>query len=351
MPSVGVPQVSRRTLLAAGGALGLGALVAGCGSASTTTGSDDADTSTAAPASNAEPRAWAFEDDRGETAKTPKRPGTVVAFVGTAAALYDYGIECAGVFGPTKARDGGADVQAGDLDVDKVSVLGNTWGEFNVEKYAALDPDLLVSAVYEKDTLWYVPEESRDEILALAPSVGLRVANVSLPEPLRRHAALAESLGADLGSARVTAARRRFEQAVETLRATARARRDIRVLACSASTDLFYVSTPAPSADLRYFKDLGVNLVVPERVDAGGFFQSLSWENAGTYDADLILLDNRSSALQPADLRSQPTWGRLPAVRAGQVIGWVSEPRFSYAGCAPNLEALAAAIQQAKKVS
>ncbi|MEU8352195.1 ABC transporter substrate-binding protein, partial [Streptomyces sp. NPDC048845] len=38
------------------------------------------------------------------------------------------------------------------------------------------------------------------------------------------------------------------------------------------------------------------------------------------------------------------------AVEAGQVVGWSSEPRYSYAGCAPLIEELAKAIEDAKKI-
>ena len=49
------------------------------------------------------------------------------------------------------------------------------------------------------------------------------------------------------------------------------------------------------------------------------------------YDADVIIMDNRTSAIQPADLdKSKPTWKRLPAVKAGQVIPRVTEPVYSY---------------------
>ncbi|WP_020580017.1 ABC transporter substrate-binding protein [Actinopolymorpha alba] len=341
----GARQLSRRRLLAAGSALGLGAL--GVGTAVSGCGDRAAQQQSASPSAAT---GWTFKDDRGTTVRTPKTPENVVAFVGTAAALHDYGIECAGVFGPTRTKDGRADVQAGDLDLNEVGIVGNTWGEFNIEKYAALEPDLLVSSMYLKDTLWYVPDESKDKILALVPSIGLQVADVSLPEPLRRHAELAKALGADLESERVAGARRRFDEASTALREAARASGGLTVMAASADPGKFYASSPDPSADLRYFKELGVNLVMPENLDARGFFETLSWENAGKYPADLIMLDNRGSALQPKDLRSQPTWTTLPAVKAGQVISWVTEPRFSYAGCAPLLESLAAAIKRARKL-
>lgn len=347
MPDASRPaaQLSRRGLLAAGGALGLTALLAACGD-------DDGDggSESAGNADKGGGGPWSFKDDRGETARADSVPQSIVAFTGTAAALHDYGISCTGVFGPTKTKDGEPDVQAGDLDIDAVEILGNAWGEFDVEKYAALRPDLLVSCMFLEDTLWYVPEESKDKILELAPSVGLLVAQTSLTGPLVRHAKLAESLGADMGAKKVTAAKTRFDKAEKRLREAAESNPGIKVLAGSGSPDLFYVSTPEPSADLRYFKELGVDIVVPEKTSADGFFEELSWENADKYHADLILLDNRSSALQPEALKSKPTWRTLPAVEAGQVVPRVTEPIYSYDKCAPILEDLAAAIEQAEKV-
>jgi iron complex transport system substrate-binding protein len=341
---------TRRRILAAGAALGLGAFAAACG--------DDSDKSESTGSGGNTPAgggstggAWSFQDDRGQAVSAKKTPKKIVAFIGSAAALFDYGIECVGVFGPTKGSDGKPNVQAGDVDISKLTILGEEWGQFSIEKYAALQPELLVTPMYEKDTLWYVPPESKDKILPLAPSVGINVAGVSLPEPLRRNAELAASLGADLNAAKAADAKKRFEAASETLRQAAKAAGGLKVMAASGSADLFYVSTLDPSADLRYFKELGVDFVLPQKLESDGFYESLSWENAGRYHADIIMLDNRSVALQPRDLTAKPTWNELPAVKAGQVIPWASEPRYTYAGCAPLIEQLAAALQKSRKLA
>lgn len=331
-------------MLAAGGALGLGALLTACGSGSDS-GSDGAGGT----------GSWSFKDDRGKQARADGTPKNIVAFTGVAAALHDYGIACKGVFGPTKTKDGKPDVQAGDLDVDKVTVLGNTWGQFNIEKYAELAPDLLVSTMFDDTgTLWYVPEESKDKILKLAPGVGISVYDRKMTEPLRRLLDLATALGADPEAPKVTRAKKRFEDASDRLRKAAKANPGIKVLVGSASQDIFYVSGTDLSADLEYFASLGVHFVEPPesaKKDSGGWFENLSWENVDKYDADLIMMDNRTSALQPDVLdKSKPTWRKLPAVAAGQVIPRVTEPIYSYDKCAPILEALASAIEKAKKV-
>ncbi|MGW6139769.1 ABC transporter substrate-binding protein [Streptomyces sp. NPDC055144] len=346
MPHARLTTPSRRGILAAGGALGLGAALAACGS-------DSKDSGSGAKSGSAKSGPWSFKDDRGTTAKSDKIPANIVAFTGVAAALFDYGIEVKGVFGPTTTKDGKADVQAGDMDVSKLTVIGNTWGEFKIEKYAALSPDLLVSTMFdEKGTLWYVPEESADKILKLAPSVGISVYDRQMTQPLERLLALAGSLGADVKAEKTVKAKKRFEDAAARLRKAAKARPEIRVLVGSASQDIFYVSGSNLSADLEYFKSLGVNIVEPTekaKKASGGWFENLSWENIDAHPADVIMMDNRTSAIQPADL-DKATWKKLPAVKAGQVIPRVTEPIYSYAKCAPILEDLAEAIEKAKKV-
>jgi iron complex transport system substrate-binding protein len=350
MSNASATRLTRRGLLAAGGALGLGAVLAACGDGDAKSGGSGSGGTAAAKSGP-----WSFKDDRGQTAKADKVPSNIVAFVGAAAALHDYGVGVKGVFGPTRTKDGKADVQAGDLDVGKVTVLGNEWGQFNIEKYAALAPDLLVTTLFDgAGTLWYVPEESKKKILAVgAPSVGISVYDRQMPVALRRMLELAESLGADTSSGGIAQAKKRFEDASARLRAAVKAKPGIKVLAGSASQDVFYVSGSNLSIDLEYFKALGVNFVEPPATAlkaSGGWFENLSWENVDKYKADVIMMDNRSSAIQPAAI-TEATWKKLPAVKAGQVIARNPEPILSYDKCAPLLEDLAKAIETAKKAS
>jgi iron complex transport system substrate-binding protein len=345
MPKSRPSLLTRRGLIAAGGALGLVAALTACGGS----GSAEKDGDKAAGAGSS--AQWTFKDDLGKDVTAKGTPKNIVAFTGTAAALHDFGVEVKGVFGPTKTADGKADVQAGSLDISKVEILGNTWGEFNVEKYAALKPDLLVTNTWD-GTLWYVPEESKGKIAALAPAAALSVGgDASLDKSLARTAELAKALGADLNSETTVDAKARFEAAAAKVREATKANPGIKVLVGSGSPDLFYASTAKTSADLKYFETLGVEFVTPEKLDEGGFFESLSWENAGKYKADVIMLDNRTGTLQPEALKARPTWAEMPAVKAGQVIPRVTEPIYSYDKCAQILEDLAKSIQGAKKVS
>ncbi|QES54788.1 ABC transporter substrate-binding protein [Streptomyces venezuelae] len=345
MPKSRTSSFSRRGFIAAGGALGLVAVLAACGGTDSAKGDSGKDNGATASA------AWTFKDDLGKDVTTKAQPKNIVAFTGTAAALYDYGVPVKGVFGPTKTADGKADVQAGSLDISKVEILGNVYDEFNVEKYAALQPDLLVTNSWD-GSYWYVPEASKDKILALAPHAAIKVGgDVTLDKALERTADLAKSLGADMNSKKTVDAKARFEAATAKVREATKANPGIKVLVGSGSADLFYASSPETSADLKYFKSLGVEFITPDKLDEGGFFESLSWENAGKYKADLVLLDNRTGTLQPEELKAKATWAEMPAVKAGQVTPRVTEPIFSYDKCAQILEDLAKSIQNAKKVS
>lgn len=332
-------RLTRRGVLTAGGVVGIGALLSACGS------------NGGSGSGSGQGGAWSFTDDRKKKVGLDAEPKRIVAYVGTAAALYDYGVDkqIVGVFGPTKKKNGKPDVLAGDLPVDRLEIIGNAYGEFDIEKYAKTRPDVLITNMFQPNVLWYVPDESKSKILKLAPSIALNVAKVSMLEPIKRFEELAESLGADVKSKKVKDAKKRFEDASERLRKAAKASGGVKVLAASGYPDLMYVSDPDMNADLRYFKELGVEFVKPKKVSAQGFFEELSWENADKYKADVIMLDNRTQGLQPPQLKSKPSWSDLPAVKADQVTPWNPEPIFSYAGTAPLLERLAKAIEDARK--
>ncbi|HET9172127.1 MAG TPA: ABC transporter substrate-binding protein [Actinospica sp.] len=345
---------SRRRVLTSGlgmAGLGLGAvgLLEAC---SATVSSSNASDSSSSGSSGPANGPWTFTDDRGTAVRLNSAPTKVIAYTGAAAALYDFGVtdRIVGVFGPTKQADGKADPMAGDLPVDKVTILGNAYGEFDVAKYAELDPQLLITDMWEKDSLWYVPAASLSKIEKLAPTIGITVASEPLTTPLARYEKLAGLLGADLSAPAATEAKTAFQQAVEQLRAAAKTNKTLTVMAASASADLLYVSDPQVYPDLSYFEQLGVSFVRPTNV-VGGFFESLSWENAGKYAPDLILLDDRTGTLQPADLTGKATWTALPAVKAHQIVAWNSEPRYSYAAIGPIVQTFATALQNAKKVA
>ena len=227
--------------------------------------------------------AWSFTDDRGRAVTLDHGPIRIVAQSGAAAALWDLGVHAVGVFGPQRRKDGSVDPQIGDVDLGAVQSVGTTYGEFSVEKLAALRPDLLVSGMYLPPALWYVTDEVKDRVEALVKTVGVSQYRKTAVQVIERYVELGTALGADLRT--VAAAKAAFE--------------------------------------------------------------TLSWEQAAKYPADLVLYDARTQSLTLDQLRSHPTWNALPAVRAGQITPWHAETPFSYTGFVPVLKELTAVIAKA----
>lgn len=340
------PVLARRGFLGAAAGLAAALTLAACGSGSGTGGDATTAATTAATSSQsaAAGTAWTFTDDRGKKLEQPKAPSRVVAQVGSAAALWDFGVRPIGVFGPHKLKDGSRDPQVGNVDITKVEGLGNVWDEFNVEKYISLQPDLLVSNMYVKDTLWYVPEKSKATIEQVAPTVGIMLTGKSATDVIGRYEELARSLGADLQG--VPEAKARFEAATKELASF----KDLRILMMSGGPDTMWVVNPPEYPDITHFTQNGLNVIKPSKVDEGGFFQSLSWENADTYEADVILYDTRTQSLTPEEMMKKPTFAKLPAVKAGQLYPWRAEAPFSYQGYAASLEELVANLKKASKL-
>ncbi|MGH8932258.1 MAG: ABC transporter substrate-binding protein [Egibacteraceae bacterium] len=316
--------LTRRRLLIGAGSLGLLGVLPAC--APREGGVSSASTGGAGP--------WEFTDDRGRTVTLDSRPERVVAFVGAAAALWDFGLRPIGTFGPLRRPDGSADPQAGNIDPDAVESLGGALGDndmtFNVEQYAALRPDLLVTVMRVDDELWFVPEESAAEIEQVAPTIGIRATKTTLSEPMERLAELASALGADLQTSEVVEARARFDAAGQRLTAIAEDKPGLKVLVAAGYPDLLYVAKPDDIPELIYLSELGLDLIVPD--DQGPSpFEGVSWEQADRYPADVIMYDARAQALTPEQMANDfPTWGRLPAVAAGQLVPWYADAPFSY---------------------
>jgi len=128
-----VDDLSRRGFLRSVGAAGALLGLAACGRTS-----DDGKTA------NATNRAFTYTDARGEQIDLEQKPTRVVAQTSAAASLWDAGFRVDGVYGELKKTNGQLDYQAGDIDLAKLTVLGQTYGEFNIERYAAMRPQLLV---------------------------------------------------------------------------------------------------------------------------------------------------------------------------------------------------------------
>lgn len=300
-----------------------------------------------APAGTASGGPWEFTDDRGKKATRDSRPTKIVAQLSAAAALWEFGIRPVGAFGEAK----GNDVLKGNVDVNAVQWVGQTWGEFNIEKLASLTPDLLVAPMQSKDQLWYVPEDAAGKIEPLCPSVGINQVEVPVDKVIGRFAELAGSLGADLNASAVTSAKAEFEAAGKALGEAVAAKPGLRVAFVSGSKENFYLGNPKIFSDLAYLLNVGVNFVQPTVPPAEPHWEVLSWEQAGKYPIDVMLYDSRNASYFTTDLSRYPTVANLPAVKANQAIAWNPETPSTWTAFGVALRELTSKLSAFKTVA
>jgi iron complex transport system substrate-binding protein len=326
-------DITRREFIV--GSAGVGALLVGCTAPAEDTGSS------AGP--------WSFTDDRGIEVSLPSAPTRFVAFSTAAAALAEFGLTPAGIFGWSPPE---GDDQLRYVDLAGVATLGTVWAEFNVEAMVAVAPELIV-AMYDPsdDSLWdFKNRKQEEQIGEIAPLVGIDVL-APLLDQLARWRELASSLGADVQGSGVEASRSRFESSTEALRTAAAAKPGLKVMAVAPQPDAINVVDPGTQADLTYYESLGVEFVVPDEGEFPGV-DTLSYENLDRYRADVILVDAREAAEGFADqLEAVPTWQLLPAVQAGQVGGWHIADPPAYRFYIEAIEELTPLIERAQIVT
>lgn len=266
-PRSSVHTFSRRTLLAA--VPGLALIVAGvaCGDddddtsaapTATTAPTSSADTSPTA-ADEASPTAaeegtteesggsgWTFIDDRGETISRDIQPTRVVAYLPIAASLWDFGLEVVGVFGTTLRPDGTPEIYAGNVDLDKVVSLGETYGEIDLEKLVDLKPELVVFDIYDaaEFDLWGLPGDAVDQVASIADLVGISFVGAPVTSTIERIGELAEAVGADLSAAAVVGDRDAFETASQSVRDALPDKAELTSLFVAAWPENLYVANP-----------------------------------------------------------------------------------------------------------
>lgn len=322
-----------RTLPLKAAALAVAALFA-----LTACGSSDSD------GAGADTTAFSFTDDLGTKIELDAVPERLLVQSSMAAALTDLGLgdKIVGVFGPLKA-DGDA-AQVAGLDVDSVVDVtgGGEYGDVDTEKAVALKPDLIITSQYLAPDLWYLNDASATDLKKLAPILVVDFDGKTLPELLDGTERAAKALGADLDAADVTASHAAFTAAADRVKQASAALGDRTVLAGSGAVDLFYASNPNVSPDLAYWKDeLGLPIVVPDNPDEGGYFESLSWEKADKYPADIFLYDDRVGAAGLQQLETEKVFQTLEAAKNKAYVPWTSVAPPSYQAYADLMNRLA----------
>ncbi|MFP5020239.1 ABC transporter substrate-binding protein [Pseudonocardia phyllosphaerae] len=338
-------NVSRRSFFSlAGGAAALAALTA-CG------GGGGNEQGGAGGGAGAAGGPWEYTDDLGKKISLPQRPQKIVAYVNGAAALWDFGVRPAGLYGPSRDSDGKPNLQAGNMDLGQVqSIGGEDYNGVNLEKLAALNPDLMIASLAGEtpDSRWVIKDDLA-QIEKICPVYSIREFGKPIPEIIGGYQTLAERLGADVNEPGIATARDAFTKAGDELKAAVAEKKGLRAEFVYGDTDGFYVASPTFYPNINWYTTLGLTSARAGAPLSADFLEQLSWEQVGKYPSDLILTDIRTFSLPQQQMIKQfPTFAALPAVKAGQLGGWNGEPRFSYQGSVEEVRNLAAAVRKAR---
>lgn len=292
---------------------------------------------------------WSYESASGETVELDHTPTRIIAHADEAAALMSYGIRPVGIYGNEEPKD---NKNLEGVDLSGITVLGTAWGEVDVEKAAALDPDLIVADWWPAEKAYSGLEEGvkakSRKLAELAPFIG-GAQGSSLVDTIAYYEGLAESLGADVADSEGARDKAAFEAAVQRFKAATAAKPALTAMGMAPAKDLLYVANPAHAPELQDFREWGLDVLAPSAPDPDfPYWENLSWEKADKYQPDLVLLDDRIAEADRATLGKQPTWKSIRAVAAGAVASWPAYWVHTYGAYAEQLDQLARAIEGAR---
>jgi iron complex transport system substrate-binding protein len=286
---------------------------------------------------------WTYTDGGGKTVTLPDVPKRIVAHANVAAGLIPLGIRPVGIYVDGPVKD---DPSLRGLDLTGIEILGEAWGEIDIEKLAAAKPDLIIAEYWPLEKAYSGMEAGAADsslIEQIAPVAGPIQGNstVALIEDYEK---LATLLGADLSDLSISSEKAKFETSKAAFQAAVKAKPGLNALAVWAGTDALYVASAAGSAELSDFVSWGLNVISPEVADDRGYWETVSWETVDKYQPDLVLVDDRAGPATLAAAEAQPTWTTIRAVAKGQVGDWPAFWMRNYKVYAEQLDKLTATI-------
>jgi len=206
-----------------------------------------------------------YTDGRGEKVALDTIPTTVVAQSSVAAALWDAGYHVDGIYGEVPDKPLETDRQLGSLDTKDMKVIGKTYGQFDTDAYAQLQPDLLVDYTFDGKGLWYIPGKQSKQVLKLAPSIGVSGTPKSIDEAIAGFVDLAGKLGADTTcNEAVVQGKENYQKALDEIGAAVKDK-PLDVLVTSVTPEDFYPVNPGTLPETRTLADAGVTFMEPAK--------------------------------------------------------------------------------------
>jgi len=287
---------------------------------------------------------WTYTDGGGKTVTLPDVPKRIVAHANVAAGLIPLGIRPVGIYVDGPVKD---DPSLRGLDLTGIEILGEAWGEIDIEKLAAAKPDIIIAEYWPLEKAYSGLEPgggaNGELIEQIAPVAGPIQGN-STEGLIKDYESLATLLGADLGDPAIAADKAKFETSKAAFQAAVKAKPGLNTLAVWAGTDALYVASAAGSAELSDFVNWGLDVISPEIADDRGYWETVSWETIDKYQPDLVLVDDRAGPATLATAEAQPTWKTIRAVAKGQVGDWPAFWMRNYKVYAEQLDKLTATI-------
>lgn len=287
---------------------------------------------------------WTFTDGAGNTVTLDSPPQRIVAFSSSAAGLMQFGIEPVGIF----TDESTTERSYAEFDLGDIEVIRTAYNELQPESLLALDPDLIVTEYWPRSNDYSGGDQMGPDgqFAGVAPIVGVAQSE-SVLEIIESYAELAQALGADLETPEIASQLEAFETARQAFTAALDAKPGLVAMAAYANDENFYVAAASTAAELQDFERWGLQMVEPDAPE-GEYWHILSWENADTYPADILLLDDRFDYGSRAAVESQPLADLIPAVAAGQMGDWPAWWIRTYGAYTAELEKLTALVESSE---
>jgi iron complex transport system substrate-binding protein len=295
---------------------------------------------------------WSYTDATGATITVDHTPTRIAAFADQALTLLSYGVTPVAIFGRVSVAK---DARFADYDISTSAIVGDGYGEIDLEKLAAAKPDLIVTGIYPTDRVGTIDTkqpyygfkdlEQQKQLKSIAPIVTVKVGGAG-KDVIEANVKLAEQVGGD--TEKIATAKKAFDDASARLTSAAKAHPDIEVTQMYADADGVYVVKPDDEPVTQLYKSLGLNLT-DLRPTGEYYWDKYSWENAAKMMTGDVVLVN-VEGYQADDLKKQATFANDPALKAGQVYSWI-DAALNYSAQAAQMNKLADLIENAEPVA
>lgn len=264
-------------------------------------------------------------------------PETLVMDCYAYSSLHEYGLEPDALFGFECDNE----ALMGNADIEGIETVGQD-AEIDLEKLAELRPDAIIGNGNADGWSWF-EDDVNAQLTRVAPFVPLP-SEGSIDEKIADTREIADFFGADVEAENIVAADEDYEAAKEAFSEAVEGK-DYNFLLASPTKEMLYTGVGFAQADL--LEELGANIIGPDAPAEGNPWGQVAWEDASTYPADVILVEN----FDPEAPFAAELWDDLPAVKADQLGTWSSKGALTSRTYADWLQDLADKVETYDKVA